>query len=473
MLKTYGSPAQAMPLKIVGGTKYGRYSKISTECTYNMFISDGWLVPFSGYKKVATNISEGRGRELYASEKLGKMVLVCGTEVFLVDRGLYKTKIGDLATNSTDISIAENNAEQIAIEDKKNIYVYSYRTGEFTTVVTDFTPGYIAFQDGYFIAADSKSEEWRLSELNNGLSFPWSANTVGELQTKPTNVKACIPIPGRGHQLLVIGKNVTQHWTNVGNSLFPYQQTTAFNIDYGCANQATIGVGDTFVVWLGYNEKSGFAILMSDGGPCVQISNEGINARLAQLHTPDKAYGMMYKQDGHVFYLLTFYGDDDNFTLLYDFNTREFFSLCDKNMDHHIARSIVHFNNTFYFLSHDDNNLYEFNAKYTTEDESEMQRIRIAPPVRFDNQSQFVVNNIGFTIEQGITDDPMRIDVSISRNGGETFGNTVGTYLRKSGKRKNKFILWNLGMANDFVVQLRFHGKERFVCTDGVVSVYQ
>ncbi len=42
-----------MPLDIVGSTKFGRYPKISVEQTWNMIISDGFLVPFAGYLKVA------------------------------------------------------------------------------------------------------------------------------------------------------------------------------------------------------------------------------------------------------------------------------------------------------------------------------------------------------------------------------------------------------------------------------------
>ena len=48
------------------------------------------------------------------------------------------------------------------------------------------------------------------------------------------------------------------------------------------------------------------------------------------------------------------------------------------------------------------------------------------------------------------------MDLSISRDGGATFGNSVGQYLRAIGLRKNKLMFWRLGVANDAVVQLRF-----------------
>ena len=41
-----------MPLNIVGSSVFGRYPKISIEKTYNMLISDNWMVNYPGYSKV-------------------------------------------------------------------------------------------------------------------------------------------------------------------------------------------------------------------------------------------------------------------------------------------------------------------------------------------------------------------------------------------------------------------------------------
>ena len=64
-----------------------------------------------------------------------------------------------------------------------------------------------------------------------------------------------------------------------------------------------------------------------------------------------------------------------------------------------------------------------------------------------------------------------RVDLSISRDGGATFGNSIGQYLRAIGLRKNKLMLWRLGVANDAVVQLRFWSWGRVVVFDGDVNV--
>jgi hypothetical protein len=63
-----------------------------------------------------------------------------------------------------------------------------------------------------------------------------------------------------------------------------------------------------------------------------------------------------------------------------------------------------------------------------------------------------------------------RVDLSISIDGGATFGNSWAYYLPPIGHRKNRLMWWQIGIANDFVAQFRFVGIGRFVAFDGVVN---
>lgn len=534
-----------LPLKMVCSNVFGRHPKISTQQVYNMFQTDGWMVNYSGHKKVDTIEDSGRGRGIFNSTKFNHLIVVIDNNVYIIDSSLFVTKVGGLDTFNGDVFIAENDASQIAICDKKDLYIYDYKLSTFTKVTAatlGFTPGYIDFQDGYFIAPDINGPAWHLSAPNNGLS--WPAINKGGFQTKPDNPVACIRFPGRGNLLFVMGSTVTEVWQDVGAQLFPYQRSSAINIDYGCLNASTIAAGDSFLIWLGVNEKSGPAILMSSGGDATQISNDGINYKLAQLKNPSNAYGFLFKQDGHLFYQLTFPSTEDNFTLIYDIGLQKFYYLCDEYMGCHIAKRMAYFNNKYYFVSFRDGNLYVSDSKYTTYDGKEIPRIIIPDGVRQHDASPFVVNSVSFIIEQGmdneeslfaipnlykgvintsadfpttgspitgwyykveaasVTDnDPTktntgqsfipceivwngtrwdivqpltpRVDLSLSRDGGVSFGNSVGMWLQPVSKRQNKFVYFNLGFCNEFVPQFRFWGTSRFVVNDGIVAVYQ
>ena len=179
-------------------------------------------------------------------------------------------------------------------------------------------------------------------------------------------------------------------------------------------------------------------------------------------------------------YQVTF--QKDNLTLAYDFNTKLFFYITDDALNYHPARQVVFFRNNYYFVSFNDANVYQFdttstNIQYSDTDIRQIPRIRITPPFRLPSQRNFIVRSAGFTIEQGQLNPEngatAAVDLSISRDGGQSFGNSVRLNMNLSGDYKSRFIWQRLGIANDTTFQFRFSGFGRFVCFDGTVEVYQ
>jgi hypothetical protein len=153
-----------------------------------------------------------------------------------------------------------------------------------------------------------------------------------------------------------------------------------------------------------------------------------------------------------------------------------------------------------------------------------IQRIRITDTIRALDSSGFRANTFVFTIEQGndplvsgvsllnnenllITEDlfappldviytefdipiadetsglgiPLgdlpppyqpRVDLSISRDGGITWSNTVARYLNPVAIRQNIINWENMGTCNSLTLKLRFWGLDRFVAYDGVAELY-
>src|SRR5260221_9718743 len=159
---TRGQNFKPEPLNIVGSSTFGRYPKISNEKTYNMFISDNWLVPYAGYQKAISNLGE-EGRGIHTSTKLNKMVIVVDSTVYLADiffdqqsqttSDVTIIPIGTLLSVTGVVYIAENNKPQIAISDGVAIYIYDpAATVKFSQVSgLNFVPGYIDFHDTYFV----------------------------------------------------------------------------------------------------------------------------------------------------------------------------------------------------------------------------------------------------------------------------------------------------------------------------------
>lgn len=486
MMKTGASFYQDEPLNIVGSSTFGRYPKMSSEKTYNMIISDGWLVPFGGYHVQSQINNKGEGRAVYASDKLGLLFAVIDNDIWNFDSNFVRSVIGRTTTFTGDVYIAENNANQIAFSDSVNIYIWNAITNVFTTLtptILGFIPGYLTFQNGFFISPDLSSNQWRLSDSNNGLVWPFDAQHVGEISTKASRAAACDRFPGKGNLLVVFSGNVGEYYIDTGAALFPYQRSQSANIDYGLLNPSTLDGVENMVCWLGVNEQSGPVIMTSNGIESKRISTDGIDFEFAQLKFPRQCYGFMVRVDGHLCYVITF--TKDNVSYLYDFNTEKFFNLCDENMNAYIIKKMAFFKDNYYFVSIIDGNLYKFDAdefNYTYSDTVfEIPWIRVCNSIRFPDQSNFTVGYAGFTVQQGdfttnynATNFKPRVDMNLSKDGGENYGSNVPKLMFPQGIRQNKLLWRNLGMANDLTPQLRFHGLNgRFLAQDGVIGVKQ
>ena len=565
-----GQNFKELPVNVVGSSIFGRYPKISIEKTYNMFMSDNFMVPYSGYAIGITAenfINAIEGRAIFTSTKFDDLVVVEGSSVFLVNITYSQVqekvvffqviKIGTLQTQTGVVYIAENNKPQIGISDGTAFYVYDPTlTPIFQTIPLSFTPGYLTFHDTYFILAASNdtfysppaNNTWRLSGQNDGTVWLNDSASIGLLQTKPDNVQAVVRFPSKGNMIFVMGSIVTEAWFDTGAQLFPYQRNNQFNIDYGCLQPATVAYMDEFVVWLAQNEKSGPIIVYSDGGMPKKITTDGIDYLFSTLQEPADSQAFLYRQDGHLFYHINFY--TDNLSLVYDFSTQKFYHACDQNLNYFIASEVAFFNNQYYFITKNNGNLYVFDTSITTYQDTdsdgniithEIPRIRTCANVRNPDQGYQIINDIGFTIESGETDYQQQslgeiilvtqsgnilvtqggnpplvtqdgndlvaqdgtifitqqntggqtawfiaqqmgntgtsnlslphVDLSISTDGGASFGNEWAYYLPPIGHRKNRLMWWQIGIANDFVPQFKFWGMGRFVATDGTVNV--
>lgn len=441
---TRGQNFKAIPLNIVGSSTFGRYPKISIEKTYNMFISDNWMVPYAGYQVVPNFTLGNAGRGIHTSTKLNKIVAVVDQNVWLIDIffdqnqdmtfDASKTLIGTLDTFEGVVYITENNKPQIVISDSVNIYYYDPTlTPSFQIAFADtnspptpiaFTPGFIDYHDTFILAAATNdmqytppaNNSWRLGIIDGStgkLIFPGTASslspsTSGLLETKPDNVQAVIRVPSCGNMILVMGETVGEPWYDVGYQLFPYQRSNSYSIDYGVASAASIASLDSIVAWLAVNEKSGPIIMYTTGGAPKKITTDGIDYLFSQLSNPSDCQAFMYRQDGHLFYHINFY--TDNLSLFYDFNTDKFYHASDQNLNHFIANEVAFFNNQYYFLSNQNGFLYAFDTIFTTYQSpdalgniitNEIPRFRSCAPVRLPSQEYFIANDVGFTIEQG------------------------------------------------------------------------
>ncbi len=536
------SGKQETPLSVVGSSTFGRYPKMNSEMTMNMFVADDFLIPYAGYEvKVPQEAigSSGFGRCIFHSVKYNKLFHMVGNEIFVY---IYNTETKELELQNRSGPIAsigtsgfvwvdENNhvatdgtppktyhSTQVAFVTNNKIVLYREKEGgtpdwKADTVLTDLSPLSIVFHNTRFLVANGhlQNNTWRLSANNNGESFPTGFQFEGGFQSKIGNIKAVVRFPSKSGLIFVLGDTGAEAWFDTGGKSFPYQRNNQFNSDYGCLSSNTIAFTDQYVVWLGANEKSGPVVLFSEGGPPQKISTDGLDYLLGNLKHPEDSQAFIFRQDGHVFYHINFY--TDNCSFFYDFNTGRFYNACNEDMDYFEASSVCYAFNSYWFYSNRNGHIYRMSSDIYTFNGREIPRIRICNSIRQSSQNYFRVSEVGFTIETGETDyyqqsigpiylntqdmnkivsqdqnkliaqqggttsyGPLsrpRVDLTISGDGGMTFGNAFPQYLPGIGQRKNKLCWYQIGAHNDFVAQFRFNGFGRFVVSDGVAYIGQ
>lgn len=480
---------KSMPVKMVGGNTFGKYKKISAASTFNLFPSDGWMISTYGYQR-GSQLSKSRtGRgQILIKPPYDLIISVVGSNVYKTNKYLQTFKVGTLETDSNDVSMAENLLNQVAICDGESLYIFNYETGDFFKAILPdgVIPNYVCYHDSRFIISNSGTAEWYLSSSTDGSNFFWGDSgtpVFSEMETKADSIMAVIAIPGHSNMILVMGNIVAEPWIDTGQNLFPYQKMTSSNVDYGLVSSSSLAANDKYVIWLGKNQNSKPVIMMTTGGDSQPISNDGINSKLELLLHPEQSAGFFIQQRGHLLYQLTFYHPNDNFTLAYDLETKEFIYMTDENMNYHLAKDAVLYNNTFYFLSFNDGYLYSSSPDMTFYDygvlKQNIPRVRITPNIRNNNGSFFCLETLSIPFQMG--NDPFdvmpnnyfpHIQFSMSKDGGVTYGKATRYPLNEYAYRRNRgFQRYGLGQANDFTFQFRIYTFGDIAFTDGEVTM--
>lgn len=392
-----------------------------------------------------------------------------------------------------------------------------------------------ATQDNYYSPAATNT--WRLSGQNDGLVWADDSASIGLLQTKSDITQGAVRFPSKGNLIMVLGQTVTEFWMDTGAQLFPYQRTNQESIDYGCLNPDTIASLDEIIVWLAANEKSGPIIMYTEGGTPEKITSDGIDYLLSQLIDPADSRAFIIRQDGHLLYHINFYTDnlslfyDFNTKKFYhacDENMNYF--IADQvaffnNQYYFVSRnsSDLYAFDTI-FTTYNGAEIPRFRAckslrlpsqqRFIANDcgftietgETDYQKQSTGAVywvtqdgkkvITQGNAAFFVTQDGNFLIDQdgnniisqqndasefeylileenGYVYTTPAIDLSISRDGGASFGSDYRYVLPGVGQRRNMLNWWQLGEGNDITCLFKFWGLSRFVAFDGYLNARQ
>ena len=531
--------AEQVPINVVGSSTFGIYPKISKELTYNMFITDEWLCNYAGYQLVNAISAQGEGRGLFRSMRGGFMLAVINNTVYLINSSLSaQPNPVTLSSTQGEVFMDENLSQQICIVDGTNAYIYHYDVnnpgtmGQLTLQALQqsgplaIIPNYVTYHNTFFLIGSAPNsinpQNWYAFIRASDTTITINPGVGGQfaLQTKPDRAIAIKRLPGLGNNIIVMGQAVCEVWNQVGGTQ-NYQRLSTYNIDNGVVSVSTIAANEEMVCWLSQNENNSPSIMVSTGNQTKRISTDGIDNLLESIKVPAQSTAFFYRQNGHVFYHLTFFNPLDNLSLIYDFTTDKFFHVANEDMNFYPARQVANFNDNNYFVSLKDASLYQIGQQFKTYNYDldvnargeEIPRIRICKSIRKTDSATFRCGLVTFWIEQGIgewynidnsncdglliTEDTSdyiitesgeyilsetgicfnnnnrpRVDLSFSKNGNQSFSNIVSRELNEQAKFRNQIRWHRIGQGNELTFQFRFWGFQRFVVQNGVAEIY-
>lgn len=221
------------------------------------------------------------------------------------DRGFALVR-STVAVNGTLATFATNGlaGNQLLVSSGQNAYLLNLTTNIATTVLTgDATM--IGMIDGYFIAFNVLTNRYRISNLNNGLV--WDSTQFLARSIAPDPWQAMIVDGNR--QIWLIGEQSGEVHYNAGTFPFPFAPIPGAVFGYGTRAPWSVKLCGDSVIWLARTGNGAGLVVSARGYQPQRISTHAVETAIAgyaRTSTIDDAEALVYQQDGHTFYALSF-----------------------------------------------------------------------------------------------------------------------------------------------------------------------
>jgi hypothetical protein len=217
--------------------------------------------------------------------------------------------------NDNNPAFMASNGTQLAIASFNELFIYDLTTNVLTGPISGVIASSVRFIDGYFVANVPGTQDFYISDLNDGTS--WNQLDFAAAEGAPDNIVAILARP---NDLLLFGDRTIQPFINTGDALFPFEPVQGGWLKIGCIAPASVSELHGVPFWLGQSEEGpGIAYAMLSGYQASRISTHAIESHWATFSTMQDAIGWTYVDGGHSFYVLLFQDADE--TWVYDMAT--------------------------------------------------------------------------------------------------------------------------------------------------------
>lgn len=353
-----------------------------------------------------------------------------GSTLFgVIGTGLYQiagsaTLLGTIP-GENPVRMADNGTE-IAVHDGGTTgYVYSGGSVSVPANLPAVTD--VAYIDGYFVWTLAASDQFIISDLDNGTSYdPLDVATV---EGAPDDLVGVI---NDHRELLFFGLDTIEVWVNTGNADFPFERQGNAFIEHGCADRNSIAKADNSVFFVGHADR---VVYRLNGYDPQRISTHAVEKVLAGAAW---FRAFTYAQEGHKFYVLNM----DVGTWAFDMATGAWAERQSFGLDNYRCGSACAVYNTTILGDNRTGKLYTPDLDVHSENGTAMP-VTIELPAIGDGVSRQTLYSLEVYCETGVGDttvtDP-QIAMRYSRDGGRSWSNEISRTLGAQGDYSRRAI---------------------------------
>ncbi len=421
-----------------------------------------------------------------------KALIVSGNTVYLLtvtaaaiatSKAVFSVaSVGTSLTYTGPVSIRDNGASGIAvIVDGANGYVYNI-AGNTLTRITDaafYGADRVCFIDGWLVFNKPGTQIFYTSPVYWNGTAPFVASYYALKDSSSDNL---ITMYESNRELWLIGERTTEVWYDAGGPNFPFSRLQGATLQYGCSAVHSIARLGADLVWLAQNETGQNVVLKTQGYQASPISTQAIEYAISQYNVVSDAIGYVYVEEGHYFYMLTFLTAD--VTWCYDLRSgmwhqRASYDPLLGSFHRHRSNCLINFANQRIVGDYQDGSIYIMSRTVYSDGANPLVCVRRTPhiwdagvPAQFASmyegmgsfpggRNRVSVASLqiefapGVGLQTGQGSNPQAM-LKISRDGGYTWGNEHWRSIGAAGATKNRCLWRRLGMARDFVLEVRF-----------------
>jgi hypothetical protein len=445
------------PIEMPMQSRPGRYGHDGSTRLINCYAEEAGReakTPFpvyavDGLQSFATLTDGGECRGMLATDE--GLYVVSGRQCYFVDASASATVLGGVPGDGP-VFFARNRAtprEVILVADGLVFLI---------TNITDFAelnepnlqaPTSCDFIDGYILFG-----------IPNG-RFQWSAiddaDDIAALnfataEGSPDGLKRVYVY---NRTILLLGEKTTELFDSTGDQDDPFQRSPGAFYETGCLAPASVVTLDSGPAWV---NDTGEVVIADLGGGFHRISTHSVEQDIDSLSDADKAkiQGFVYERRGHEFYVLTGVG----FTWVYDTTTGQWHERESHGESRWRAQAYAFFNGKHIVGDFESGTLYELDPDTYDENGNHLTitlqfHIHGFPyAVRLDRLRFDMIPGVGLNSSDLHDSDP-QLMLSLSKNGGKSFGNEKTRSIGKIGQHTAETKFSKLGTSNEdgFVVK--------------------